>query len=72
MLLNFIKRLLKGVKPIIGCEVYMAARSRFDKTTEYDRHNYHLLLLCENNTGYQNLIQLVSKAGQKAFMVNQE
>lgn len=57
----------KGVKPIIGCEVYMAARSRFDKTTEYDRHNYHLLLLCENNTGYQNLIQLVSKSWTEGF-----
>lgn len=57
----------KGIKPIIGCEVYMAARSRFDKTTEYDRRNYHLILLCENNTGYQNLIKLVSKSWTEGF-----
>lgn len=57
----------KGIKPIIGCEVYMATRSRFDKTTEYDRHNYHLVLLCENNTGYQNLIKLVSKSWTEGF-----
>lgn len=57
----------KGIKPIIGCEVYMATRSRFDKDTEYDRHNYHLVLLCKNNTGYQNLIQLVSKSWTEGF-----
>ena len=57
----------KGIKPIIGCEVYMATRSRFDKATEYDRHNYHLVLLCKNNTGYQNLIQLVSKSWTEGF-----
>ncbi|MEE0265282.1 MAG: DNA polymerase III subunit alpha, partial [Acutalibacteraceae bacterium] len=57
----------KGIKPVIGCEVYMAPRSRFDKSTEYDRHNYHLVLLCKNNTGYQNLIQLVSKSWTEGF-----
>lgn len=40
---DFYKEAVKrGIKPIIGCEVYMAARSRFDKTAEYDRHSYHL------------------------------
>ncbi|MEE1055716.1 MAG: DNA polymerase III subunit alpha [Acutalibacteraceae bacterium] len=57
----------KGIKPIIGCEVYIASRSRFDKSTEYDRHNYHLVLLCENNTGYNNLIKLVSKSWTEGF-----
>ena len=44
-----------GIKPIIGCEVYVARRSRFDKVHELDRSPYHLVLLCENDTGYQNL-----------------
>ena len=65
---DFYKEAVKrGIKPIIGCEVYMAARSRFDKTAEYDRHSYHLVLLCENNTGYQNLIKLVSKSWTEGF-----
>ena len=50
----------KGIKPIIGCEVYVAPRSRFDKYPGVDTHPYHLILLCENNTGYQNLIKMVS------------
>ena len=56
-----------GIKPIIGCEVYVAPRSRFDKTFEYDREYYHLILLCENNTGYQNLIKLVSLGFTEGF-----
>lgn len=51
----------KGIKPIIGCEVYMSAGSRFSKTPE-DRKRYHLVLLAENQTGYQNLIKIVSEA----------
>ena len=39
-----------GVKPIIGCEVYVAARSRFDKVRQFDGENHHLVLLCKNNT----------------------
>ena len=66
--IDFYKEAIKkGIKPIIGCEVYMATRSRFDKTTEHDRHNYHLVLLCENNKGYQNLIKLVSKGWTEGF-----
>ena len=50
----------KGIKPIIGCEVYVAPRSRFDKEKALDSEYSHLVLLCENNEGYQNLIKLVS------------
>ncbi len=56
-----------GIKPIIGCEVYVARRSRFDKVHELDRSPYHLVLLCENDTGYQNLAALVSKAWTEGF-----
>src|SRR5688572_27577987 len=48
----------KGVKPIIGCEMYVAPKSRFDKTgrpTDTEENNYHLVVLAENNEGYQNL-----------------
>ena len=48
-----------GIKPIVGCEVYMANRSRFDKVHKLDS-SYHLVLLCENEIGYKNLIKLVS------------
>lgn len=57
----------RGIKPIIGCEVYVAQRSRMDRTRELDGENYHLVLLCENNEGYQNLIQLVSRAWLEGF-----
>ena len=52
----------KGIKPIIGCEVYLAPRSRHDKVHGIDNEMYHLVLLCENMTGYRNLCYLVSKA----------
>ena len=57
----------EGIHPVIGCEVYVAPRSRFDKTFEYDREYYHLILLCENHTGYQNLIKLVSLGFTEGF-----
>ena len=50
----------QGIKPILGCEVYVAARSRFDKVHEYDAQSYHLILLAENDIGYHNLMKLVS------------
>ncbi len=56
-----------GVKPIIGCEVYVAPRTRFDKMPEFDREYYHMVLLCENNEGYQNLIKLVSAGFTEGF-----
>ena len=56
-----------GVKPIIGCEVYVAARSRFDKVRGADSERYHLILLCKNMTGYRNLIAMVSKAWTEGF-----
>ena len=51
-----------GIKPIIGCEVYVAPRSMEDKVFGYDNKNYHLVLLCKNEQGYKNLIKLVSKS----------
>ncbi len=59
----------EGIKPIIGCEVYVAPRKRTDKIAELDRKRYHLVLLCENNTGYQNLIKTVSYAWTEGFYV---
>ena len=56
-----------GINPIIGCEVYMAQRSRHDKEQRVDRDPWHLVLLAKNNTGYRNLVQLVSKAHLEGF-----
>ncbi len=55
------------VKAIIGCEVYVAPRSRFDKVHGLDSDRYHLILLCKNETGYQNLLKLVSSAWVDGF-----
>ena len=55
-----------GIKPVIGCEVYVANRSRFSKEHMMD-WSYHLVLLCENNTGYKNLIKLVSSGFTEGF-----
>ena len=55
-----------GIKPIIGCEVYVATSSRFDKRSNIDSY-YHLVLLCKNMTGYNNLIQLVSNGFTEGF-----
>ncbi len=56
-----------GIKPIIGCEVYVAPRGRFRKESREDMSPYHLLLLCKNNEGYSNLIKLVSAAHTEGF-----
>jgi DNA polymerase-3 subunit alpha len=56
-----------GLKPIIGCEVYTAARSMFDKDSERDKHQGHLVLLAKNETGYKNLMKLVSEAFIRGF-----
>ena len=55
-----------GIKPIIGCEVYIAQDSRFNRTAA-NKNNYHLVLLARNATGYQNLIQLTTKAHLEGF-----
>ena len=51
-----------GVKPIIGCEVYVARRRMEDRVHGIDNDPYHLVLLCENRTGYENLCRMVSEA----------
>ena len=56
-----------GIKPIIGCEVYVARRRMEDKVHGMDRDPYHLVLLCKNRTGYENLCLLVSAGFQKGF-----
>lgn len=56
-----------GIKPIIGVEAYIAERTRFDKETSLDTKRYHLTLLAKNNTGYKNLMKLVSKANIEGF-----
>ncbi len=56
-----------GVKPIIGCEVYVAPRRMEDHVHGVDNESYHLVLLCESMTGYQNLCQLVSQAYTRGF-----
>lgn len=57
-----------GIKPVFGCEVYVAPGSRFDKEagTGEDKYN-HLVLLAENNTGYQNLMKIVSRGFTEGF-----
>ena len=56
-----------GIKPIIGCEVYLARRSRFDKTHGEDDKSCHLVLLVKNETGYRNLIYMVTKGFTEGF-----
>ncbi|HET7142922.1 MAG TPA: DNA polymerase III subunit alpha, partial [Anaerolineales bacterium] len=57
----------EGVKPIIGLEAYMAARSMQDKDSKLDRTSSHLLLLAENETGYKNLLKIASAAQMDGF-----
>src|SRR5208283_3442431 len=56
-----------GVKPIIGCEVYVAPRSRFSKEGKADSDLKHLVLLATGETGYRNLIGLVTDANVEGF-----
>ena len=60
-----------GIKPIIGCEVYVAprGRTRFQKVHEFDAESRHLVLLCRNEEGYRNLSYLVSKAYLEGFYI---
>ncbi len=65
---NFYKECVKeGIKPIIGCEVYVAPRTRFEKESGIDDNYAHLILLAKNKTGYQNLIKLVSMSFTEGY-----
>ncbi len=60
--------LAEGVKPVLGCEVYVAPNSRFDRELGNNEERYHhLVLLAENNTGYQNLMKIVSRGFLEGF-----
>ncbi len=56
-----------NIKPIIGCEVYIAPRTMMDKTPRIDTRPYHLVLLAKNKVGYKNLIKLVTEAHLKGY-----
>ena len=56
-----------GIKPIIGCEIYMAPHGRRDKQYDIDGRYYHLILLAKNKTGYHNLIKIVSRGFTEGF-----
>lgn len=66
---EFYKKVMKaGIKPIIGCEVYVAPGSRFDRgSSGNDEVSFHLILLARDNTGYRNLVSLVTKAYLEGF-----
>ncbi len=65
---DFYEECLKnGIKPLIGCEVYTAPRSRFDKDPVIDSNYGHLILLAETNEGYHNLIKIVSASFTDGF-----
>ena len=59
----------EGIHPVIGCEVYVARRTRFDKVHEFDSESRHLVLLCQNETGYRNLSYMVSQAYVEGFYI---
>ena len=56
-----------GIKPILGCETYVAARSIHDKNDKIDRSGHHLILLAKNKAGYKNLVKLISIANNAGF-----
>ena len=58
-----------GIKPVIGCEVYVAPRTRFDRVHELDASARHLVLLCRNEEGYRNLSYMVSMAFTEGFYI---
>ncbi|MDO8530507.1 MAG: DNA polymerase III subunit alpha [bacterium] len=57
----------KGIKPIIGCEVYMATEGRLDKRANIDSKSWHMILLAKNQQGYQNLVKLVTMAHLEGY-----
>ncbi len=58
-----------GIKPVVGCEVYVAPRSRTDRVHGVDNENQHLVLLCQNETGYRNLSYMVSEGFLSGFYI---
>jgi len=67
---NFYKEAkISGLKPIIGCEVYVAVRSRFDMDYDLDSDRHHLVLLCKNEAGYKNICYLVSASFTEGFYI---
>ncbi len=66
--IDFYKQARKhGIKPIIGCEVYVAPRSRTERSMVEGDAYYHLVLLAENQMGYRNLLELISRANKEGF-----
>ncbi len=59
----------EGIHPVIGCEVYVAPRTRFDRIHELDSHPRHLILLCKNEEGYRNLSHMVSQSYTEGFYI---
>ncbi len=57
----------RGIKPILGCEVYVAPRTRFDRESKLDDRQYHLTLLAKNDQGYKNLVKLATQAQLEGF-----
>ena len=56
-----------GIKPILGCETYVAERTIYDKKDKIDRSGHHLILLAKNDRGYKNLVKLISIANNEGF-----
>src|SRR5476651_1909459 len=56
-----------GIKPIIGCEIYVAKRTLYDKDADLDKDYQHLILLAENETGYKNLMKIVTIANLEGY-----
>ncbi len=56
-----------GIKPVLGCETYVAERTIYDKKDKIDRSGYHLILLAKNEKGYKNLVKLISIASNEGF-----
>ena len=66
--IKFYKEALdQGIKPIIGCEIYVSKRTRHDKEVGMDSDSNHLILLAENNTGYKNLMKIISVANLEGY-----
>ena len=66
--IKFYKECLdQGIKPIIGCEIYISRRSRHDKEAGLDSDSNHLILLAENNKGYRNLMKIISVANLEGY-----